>query len=57
MTDPKAIIDLRTFNGMSLHIDPEDLGDGAAEEQVNITSDKVGQLTVRGGYREVTFEA
>ena len=51
------MVQLRDFPGMNTHTDVEDLGSGAAEVQVNVTSDKVAQLTVRLGYREVTFEA
>lgn len=54
---PETVVILRGFPGMVTHMDDEDLPDGAAEEQVNITSDKPGTLIVRGGYREVSFEA
>lgn len=44
------------FDGLMENVDPRDVPDGAAEEQVNATCFRFGELSVRNGLREVTFE-
>lgn len=44
------------FPGMMTNVDPRDLPAGAAEEQVNATCVVIGELRVRLGVREVTFD-
>lgn len=44
------------FPGMNTAVDPRDQQDGAAEEQINCCSIKLGQLDVRRGMKEVSFE-
>jgi hypothetical protein len=47
---------LSDFPGIFTDIDPRDLPPGAAEEQVNICSMVTGELRVRLGLQEVTFD-
>jgi len=44
------------FGGMQTNIDSRDAQDGVMELQVNATCVAVGELKVRLGVREVTFE-
>lgn len=44
------------FVGMLPNADPRDIPTGAAEDQINLTCIKTGELRVRGGIREVFFE-
>ena len=44
------------FPGLASRIDPDDLPDGAAREQVNLTSHRPGVLATRPGFLAVTFE-
>lgn len=44
------------FPGMMVNTDPRDIPSGAAEEQINLTCVKTGEMRVRGGVREVFFE-
>jgi hypothetical protein len=44
------------FPGFFTNVDPRDLPQGGAEEQVNATSVVIGELRVRFGIREVEFE-
>jgi hypothetical protein len=44
------------FPGMVDNIDPRDLPPGAAEIQLNATSVKMGELQIRLGLRDITFE-
>lgn len=53
---PRASVTLNDFAGLVTNADPRDLPPGAAEHQVNIQSARAGELTVRPGYRVVTFE-
>jgi hypothetical protein len=45
------------FPGILTNVDPRDLPPGAAEEQINMLSIVSGELRVRAGIQEVTFEA
>lgn len=44
------------FPGLITDIDPRDLPAGAAEEQVNLACIRLGEMQVRGGLREVSFD-
>lgn len=44
------------FTGLITNMDPRDLPPGAAEEQLNATCVVMGELRVRMGIREVTFD-
>ena len=46
----------KDFVGLIDNMDPRDLPPGAADDQVNICSVLVGELTVRLGYRECSFD-
>lgn len=45
------------FSGLMTNIDQHDITDGVAQVQVNATCVAMGELRVRLGIREVTFEA
>lgn len=50
-------VDIVDFPGYMQNADPRDYPQGAAELQVNATCLHVGELAVRGGMREVSFES
>jgi hypothetical protein len=50
-------VELRDFPGMINNADRLDMPPGAAELQLNACSLKAGELTVRQGWRQVTFES
>lgn len=54
--EPRSEVTIKDFPGLITDADDLDVPPGAADEQVNITSLKVGELSVRAGLREVTFE-
>jgi hypothetical protein len=53
---PQASIEMTDFPGMIDNQDRLDLPPGTADEQVNATCVTVGELQVRLGMRQVTFE-
>lgn len=53
----KPIVVITTWEGMMSDVDPKDLPPGAAELAVNATSVAFGEMVVRHGIREVTFES
>lgn len=58
MSEPAAGgIVLRDFPGIVNNLDPRDLPPGTAEQQVNLLSRIQGQMIVRRGLREVTFDS
>lgn len=58
MPKPAQPITVATdFPGMMSDVDPRDIPAGAAEEQVNICSMVPGELRVRLGLQEVTFDS
>lgn len=58
MTDePKAKVEFREFPGMTSNVNPHRVEPGAMLEQVNIRAGRVGELKVRSGLREVTFDS
>lgn len=52
----RTAIEMADFPGLMLSVDPRDMPDGAADEQTNLTCVVIGELTVRLGIKEVTFE-
>ena len=46
----------KDFPGLMDNIDPRDIPPGAADDQVNICCIVMGELSVRLGYREVTYD-
>jgi hypothetical protein len=53
----RAAVEVRDFFGLQDHTSSDDLPPGAAEAQVNATCVKPGELQVRLGMREVTFDS
>jgi hypothetical protein len=50
-------VEMTDFQGMMTNVSLMDIPPGASEEQVNLVSVSVGELAVRQGVREVTFES
>lgn len=48
---------IRDFPGLVTNADPNDLPQGSAKVQVNVTATIYGEFRVRGGFRTVKFEA
>lgn len=53
---PRSRLVIADWPGLAGNVDPRDLPQGAAEEQVNMVSDTAGEMRVRLGMRFVTFE-
>lgn len=53
---PDDIVLIRDFPGLVTNADPNDLPEGAAKVQTNVTATIFGELRARGGYRAVKFE-
>lgn len=53
---PQGQVKISDFTGLVNNVDPRDLPPGAADNQVNACCVKVGELQVRLGLRELTFE-
>lgn len=53
---PKQWIDIGDFPGLVTNADGGGVPPGAAEEQINLMSNRVGELTSRPGLIQVTFE-
>jgi len=57
MAEPaRPVMVIEDFPGLLTNADPVDYPPGGAEEQVNACSHRVGELVVRRGLAEVTFE-
>ena len=57
MNEPRpAGVVIDDFVGMVSDADPGDIPDGAAAYQLNCGTVRPGELTVRGGLKEVTFD-
>jgi len=54
---PRQSVEIRDYPGLIANSDPEDIPRGAAQMQVNVISLVTGELSTRGGYRTVSFEA
>jgi hypothetical protein len=52
----RETLDIAEFPGLVREVSQYALPPGASPVQVNVTSEGVGKLDVRAGYREVTFE-
>lgn len=52
----KKGVEIADFPGLIIDADPNDLPVGGAVDQVNVQSSRPGQLMVRAGWLEVTFE-
>jgi hypothetical protein len=50
-------VEIRDFQGMASNMDPTDIKPGTSQLQVNVNGYKRGQLEVRRGLREITFES
>lgn len=57
MPDQPQRVEIVDFAGMIDNVDPRDLPPGAAQLQINAVSLKMGELQVRRGLKDVTFEA
>lgn len=58
MSEPaQTEVAIKDFRGMASNLDPTDIQPGFAEIQINVNGFKRGQLEVRRGLRELTFEA
>lgn len=53
---PKARVEIKDFPGLATSIDPDDMPPGSATIQTNIGTDAFGSLSVRQGYKEVSFQ-
>ena len=53
---PQESVEMRDFPGLMDNIDPEDIPPAAAEDQVNCCSIISGELLVRLGFRQVSFD-
>lgn len=49
-------VELRDFPGLVTRSDPGDVADGASRDQVNLTSQRPGELRLRPGYLPLTFQ-
>ena len=57
MAEPaQTVVEIRDFRGMASNYDPNDITPGASQLQINVNGLQRGQLEVRRGMREVTFE-
>jgi hypothetical protein len=52
----KAWVQIRTFDGLHLNLDPHDREPSQAVDQVNLVATHEGMLQTRGGFRFVVFE-
>ncbi len=52
-----AAIEMRDILGLVSNRDPHDLKPGQAEEQVNVMVLRPGEMMVRRGLRELSFDA
>lgn len=53
---PESQVPIRDFPGLFAGTNVLELPIGAAEQQTNATCVVLGELQVRSGYRQVTFE-
>lgn len=50
-------VKIEDFQGMATNVDPTDLPPGLAAEQVNMTGVERGILTLRRGFRPLSFDS
>ena len=55
--EAKEVVEIKDFRGMASNFDPNDISPGTSQVQTNVNGLQRGQLEVRRGMREVTFEA
>lgn len=55
--EPKVKVSFREFQGMTSNVNPHRVEPGAMLEQTNCRTARAGELVVRSGYREVTFDS
>ncbi len=53
---PPESVEIKDFSGLMTRADPDDLPPGAAQVQTNLTSSRPGELRVRPGLRQVSFD-
>ena len=53
----KAEVSIKDFRGMGSNYDAKDLPPGLSKIQINVNGFRRGELLVRRGLREITFEA
>jgi hypothetical protein len=54
--EPKNRVEMRDFVGLQSNLDRHDIPPGGSTAQVNAQCIRPGELRVRGGLRDVTFE-
>lgn len=57
MEEVKTSLPIQDFPGLVTNVSPHDVPPGGTVVQINAACIKPGELTVRGGYREVVFDA
>lgn len=53
---PQQIVEIDDFPGLAGAVDARDTPPGVADEQVNCCSIYIGELTIRQGLKEVSFD-
>lgn len=53
---PKNVRIIRQFPGMNSRTDPDDLQEGQAQLQLNLSSEQPGMLKTRSGFQKIQFE-
>ncbi len=56
MDKPLSTVQTKVFLGLASGMDAHDLQPGQALTQVNVMSIRAGELTLRRGYRELTYD-
>ena len=57
MAEPaKPAVFIADFPGLLTNVDPRDLADGSAADQLNLQSIEYGAMITRAGIREVSFD-
>ena len=53
----EAEVTVSSFQGMVSNVDPHDVEPGQSVSQVNVLSHRQGELVLRGGIREATYDS
>ncbi len=53
---PKESVTIRDFPGLITKPDPDDINEGAARIQINLTCIRTAELRVRDGIRQLSFD-
>lgn len=56
MKEPRAQLEIADFSGMASNVDPTDVQPGVSRLQVNVHSIRRGELAIRRGLRELSFD-